>query len=78
MIPESLRKQQRALYLHMASFRGETLTQVQQKELAELDREAGEIVQRNLRRAFAQARALDAHQKRTKGLNIGTYCAVTA
>ena len=74
MIPESLRKQTRAIHL---SFRkevhNEVLSTEEEAELKVLKKEADKKTKRSLKRVFADLRASERHQKKTKNLSVGTY-----
>lgn len=79
MIPESLRRTQRALRLSTRKhILKETLSEAEESELARLNAQAEKTARECIRSAEAQSKAMKAHHERTRDLNIGTYGAVTA
>jgi hypothetical protein len=78
MIPESLRRQQRALYLHAAPIRGETLTPREQKELAGLDARAQKEVRLIVQRTEKMIAESNRKRKGPLPKGLGTYCVQAA
>jgi hypothetical protein len=74
MIPDILRKQNRALELETASLNRD-LSPAESAELQKLRSIFEKDTRRAIRSNFAQCRRVEAHQKKTKDLHIGQYAA---
>jgi hypothetical protein len=78
MIPDSFRKQQRAIYLstQKRTF-GQTLSTKEEAELKALEKEAHKKIKKILANTEKIIKASKAHQRRTRNLSVGTYGSYT-
>ncbi|MFA6158472.1 MAG: hypothetical protein WC763_02490 [Candidatus Paceibacterota bacterium] len=75
MIPESLRKQNRALELELAGISGRTLSDAEKAELEVLRIWADGQIRSSIRDLQRMNHSMEAHRKKTAHISIGTYAA---